>query len=165
MRFRNNSDQKDASNIKSISSCCLGEVIPLERLSNDVFSSMILGDGFGVIPSDNSIMSPVCGVVKDVSKNSREVTIKTNDGFVLIVSVGSDLASVDQKLEVVCKVCPGDKVELTTEIWNIDIEGYRMRNIPVIAAVIVTNSINIPSFNIRYGKIKQHGQTVMTVSI
>ena len=165
VRFRNNTDQKDPVNIRSISSCCLGEIIPLGRLSNDVFSSMILGEGFGVIPSDNSIVSPVSGVVKDVSANSREVTIKSDEGFVLIVSVGSDLLSVDQKLEAVCKVSPGDKVDQQTELWNIDIEGYRMRNVPVIAAVIVTNSNSIPSFNIRYGKIKQRGQTVMTISV
>ena len=52
MHFRNISEN-DSQNgsVKTVYSCCAGEVIPLERLSNDVFSSMILGDGFGVVPS------------------------------------------------------------------------------------------------------------------
>ncbi len=165
VRFRSNTDQKDSVNIKSVSSCCLGEIIPLERLSNDAFSSMILGEGFGVIPSDNSIFSPVSGIVKDVSENSREVTVRSDDGFVLIVSVGSDIISMDPKLDVECKINPGDHVTQDTELWNIDIEGYRMRNIPVVAAVIVTDTGSIPSFNIRYGKIKQRTQPVMIISL
>ncbi len=165
MRFRNYAEQKDNPNIKSIASCCLGEVIPLDRLSNDAFSSMILGEGFGVIPTDNGIFSPVNGVVKDVSENSREVTIKSDDGFVLIVSVGADLVSMGQKLKAECEVSPGEKVTLDTELWNIDIKDYRRQNVPIVAAVIVTNTGSIPSFNIRFGDIKQRTQSVMTITL
>lgn len=164
MLFRSHNEEKVAENIKVISSCCLGEIIPLDRLSNDAFSSMILGDGFGIKPVENCFLSPCAGVIKDVSDNSCEVTVKTDDGFILIVSVGSDSDS-QQLLDVKCLVRPGDHVLHDTEIWNIDIDEYKDKGISVVAAVIVTNANNIPSFNISYGKVKKLDQPVMTITV
>ena len=158
MHFRNLTDN-DAlgGNVKTVFSCCAGEVIPLERLSNDVFSSMILGDGFGVIPSSGKFTSPAAGTVKDVSESGCDVTIKTDDDIILIVSIGYDAS--DERLRAECNVRPGDHVTVSSVLWNIT--QKKKKNIT--AAVIVTNSLTSPSFNIRYGVIKQADTPVMTI--
>lgn len=158
MHFRNISEN-DSQNgsVKTVYSCCAGEVIPLERLSNDVFSSMILGDGFGVVPSTGRFTSPAAGTVKDVSESGCDVTIKTDDDMILIVSVGYESA---KRLKTECRVSPGEKVKASSVLWDIPSGG---RDEKLIAAVIVTNSLTSPSFNIRYGKIKQAETPVMTL--
>ncbi|MCD7741804.1 MAG: PTS glucose transporter subunit IIA [Ruminococcus sp.] len=162
MHFRKSIESNENSNVKIITSCCVGEVVPLELLSNDAFSSLILGDGFGVFPSENRFVSPISGVVKDVSDSGLEVTIKSDDGLILIVSVG--LSNPIDKLEAECKVQKNERVEVGGLIWEIDIDSYTSDENEVTAAVIVTNSSVMSSFNIRYGKIKQIGDSVMTIS-
>lgn len=163
MHFRNHAVYEQQANVKIITSCCIGEVIPLEKLSNDAFSSLILGDGFGVIPSENQFFSPVSGTVKDVSKNSCEVTIKTDDGLILIVSVGLNFSN--EQLETQCLVSPKDDISQGQLIWTIDIEESQRQGNAVSAAVVLTNSDVLPSFNIRYGNIKSLNQPVMTITI
>lgn len=163
MRVHSKSDQTTAENVRNVSSCCLGEVVPLERLSNDVFSSMILGDGFGVIPTVNRFVSPSEGVVKDVSESGCDVTIKTDDGLLIIVSVGRESSRDPFRTE--CRVCPGDRVNHSSVLWDIEIMHYKEQGNSIIAAVIVTNSVTSPSFNIRYGKLKNIDQVVMTIKL
>ena len=159
MHFRNLSDSEARnSNVKTVFSCCPGEVIPLERLSNDVFSSMILGDGFGVIPTSGRFTAPAAGTVKDVSESGCDVTLKTDDDIILIVSIGCDPSA--ERLKAECEVKPGDRVTTSTVLWELERSGKG-----VTAAVIVTNSLTSPSFNIRYGKIKQAETPVMTILI
>ncbi len=157
------SERASSENVRTVSSCCTGEVIPLERLSNDVFSSMILGDGFGVIPSGGHFVSPSAGVVKDVSASGCDVTIKTDDGLLLIVSIGRQKAG--EWLMTECRVCPGDRVEHSSVLWELEPEHYIKRGNPVIAVVIVTNSTGSQAFNIKYGKLRNIDQPVMKIKI
>lgn len=163
MRKHSFNEQAFSERVRNVASCCLGEVIPLERLSNDVFSSMILGDGFGVVPSEGNFVSPSAGVVKDVSASGCDVTIKTDDGLLLIVSVG--YSSAKNTLKTECGVCPGDKVTHSTSLWTLDIAECERNGDHITAAVIVTNSVAGPSFNIKYGKLKNIDQTVMTIRL
>ena len=163
MHFRNLTDNgTQGSNVKTVFSCCAGEVIPLERLSNDVFSSMILGDGFGVIPSSGKFTAPATGTVKDVSESGCDVTIKTADDIILIVSVGYD--ACDERLKAECKVRPGDHVTTSSVLWNME-PGKKRSAKSITAAVIVTNSLTSPSFNISYGKISKAETPVMTIML
>jgi phosphotransferase system IIA component len=163
VHFRNHTAHEQNANVKIITSCCLGEAIPLEKLSNDAFSSLILGDGFGVVPNENHFYSPVSGIVKDVSKNNCEVTIKTDDGLILIVSVGLNFSN--KWLETECLVSPKENITQGQLIWTIDVEECRRQGNAVSAAVVLTNSDVIPSFNIRYGNIKLLSQPVMTITV
>lgn len=161
MHFRSHTEHEKLDNVKIITSCCIGEIIPLERLSNDVFSSLILGDGFGVIPSDGEFVSPVEGAVKDVSANAHEITVKTDDNMIIMISVETEPGC--PPLNLTAKVAPGDRVSRGTPLWSIDLEKYGEKGIT--AAIIVTNSDSLPSFNIRYGSVKQLDQPVMTISV
>ena len=77
--------------------------------------------------------------------------------MILIVSVGYESA---KRLKTECRVSPGEKVKASSVLWDIPSGG---RDEKLIAAVIVTNSLTSPSFNIRYGKIKQAETPVMTL--
>ena len=162
MYFRNHTEQEESKNLKIITSCCIGEAVPLELLSNDVFSSLILGDGFGVYPSENRIVAPVSGTVKDISENEHEVTIKTDDGIILIVSIGYN--SADESFEAHCLLDIGAGLMQGTLIWELDSEILNSES-KLTAAVIVTNISELPTFNIRYGKVSRLDTPIMTISM
>jgi phosphotransferase system IIA component len=91
------------------------------------------------------------------------VTIKTDDGLILIVSVGLNFSN--EQLETQCLVSPKDDISQGQLIWTIDIEESQRQGNAVSAAVVLTNSDVLPSFNIRYGNIKSLNQPVMTITI
>jgi phosphotransferase system IIA component len=115
------------------------------------------------MPDEDRFVAPVNGVVKDVSKNNCEITIKTDDGLILIVSVGLNFS--DKLLETECLVNPNENINQGDLIWRIDIEKCRRQGSNVSAAVVLTNSEALPSFNIRYGRVKMLNQPVMTITI
>lgn len=149
---------KKTENLRFITSCCLGNVITLEKLSNDAFSSLILGDGFGVIPSANEFVAPVSGEVKDVSANSHEITVKTPDNMLIMVSVEPQEPACE--LDISALVASGDTITQGQPLWNVVQPAAEL-----MAAVIVTNSDSLPSFNIRYGKVTSFNQPVMTITV
>lgn len=149
---------KKSENLRVITSCCLGDVIALEKLSNDAFSSLILGDGFGVIPSANEFVAPVSGEVKDVSANGHEITVKTPDNMLIMVSV--EPQDPARALEITALVAAGDTIAQGQPLWNVAQPAAEL-----MAAVIVTNSDLLPSFNIRYGKVASLTQPVMTITV
>lgn len=159
MHFRKSNKTED-ENVRKICSCCLGEVIPLSDFSNAAFSFKVLGDGFGVKPSDGRIVSPVNGVVKDISESRRQVTLKTDDGFIFIVCIGSKTPNMQVNDE--CLVSVGQRVTVGTLFWNVDLKDYKSKNVEFLSAVVITNSAKFTSFNINYGKVRSLNAAVMT---
>lgn len=161
MRLINNDPAVQNKNVKIITSCSTGEIIPLEQIGDEVFSSLILGEGFGVIPSENIFVSPTDGIVKDVSSDERYVTIKTDGGLILIVSI--EISKDDRSGSFKCLTSLGEHVSRETPLWEVSDESVSDGS--VIAAVVVTNIADIPSFNIRYGEVRLLSQPVMTITI
>ena len=156
MRFRGHEIHDSDSGVKLIYSCCAGTVVPLEKLSNDTFSCLVLGDGFGILPSGSQLVSPDNAEVKDVSEDSRDITLKTDDGLILIVSLGASPDGCGFGPE--CTVKTGDMLKIGDVMWNIPED---MTAPPV--AVVVTNSESLPSFNIIYGYLDEISQPVMII--
>lgn len=61
-----------------------GELIPIEEVKDQVFSQKMLGGGFAVIPSADTIYSPVRGKVFSVFETKHAVTLKSGSLEVLV---------------------------------------------------------------------------------
>jgi len=80
--------------------------IPLSEVDDPVFSQGIVGDGVAVIPSGNTIVSPVDGVITMIAEQKHGIGITTEKGTViLIMGVGKQkLKKVyETKTSVKCK--------------------------------------------------------------
>lgn len=156
MTFKKRADKDISTAAGVIGSCCIGEVFPLEKISDEMFPSRFVGEGFCIIPSDNKFVCPARGEVKDVSESGLDVTIKTTDGLLLIVSLGREGGS---RLDAEVCVQRGDIVSSENELWKTDINDGSL-----VSVTVVTNCYG-KEFDVRYGKVKQLGQTVMTVDL
>lgn len=161
VHFRTINEQNNSENVKCVYSCCNGEVVPLERLSNYVYSSLYPGEGFGTIGDSGSINAPADGIIKDISANGKDITLKSDDGLLIIIKLSSKV--LGDELQAQCLVNVNDHVTTDTPLWDTDISEYKAKNIDVGAIVVVTNSSESSSFNIRFGKIKNTKQPVMTI--
>lgn len=161
--FRKSADN-ESSPEKYFTSCAAGEIITVEKINDSVFSSGILGDGFGLIPDDNVLCSPVNGVVKDVTNNGLAINIKTDDGLLVLIHVGMNLSRRgDTGASVLVNV--GDKVSSGDPIYSLSLADLVNDGYDTTIAIIVTNSDMLRSFRVRSGKVDKANVPVVTYTV
>jgi PTS system trehalose-specific IIC component len=68
-----------------------GKVIPLEQVEDEVFSKKLMGDGIGIIPSEEVVHAPADGVIAVTMDDSRHaIGMKLNSGGEVLIHVGID---------------------------------------------------------------------------
>ncbi|MBR4555677.1 MAG: PTS glucose transporter subunit IIA [Ruminococcus sp.] len=146
--FKNRSSDKENLRTRVIRTCCEGEVIDISKVSNSAISSMILGEGFGVICSKPEIVSPVDGIIKDVSDGGHSYAIQTIDGISIIVCITA--SSREEKLAP--EVVVGQMVDAGDLLC-------RKENAEV--SVIITNTEIFSKYKIAVGKAKSNSDGVV----
>ena len=136
---------------QSILSPCDGEVISLGDVTDEVFSSGIMGEGFGVLPSSKMIASPVSGKIENAYKTGHAFTITTENGLDVLVHIGIDTV----ELEGVCfeaKVESGDYIKKGELLCIADIDKILEKGFDPVVVVVISNSEKLHSQEIKYGK-------------
>lgn len=104
-----------------------GEVVPLSAVPDEAFACGMLGEGFAVEPSGNTVFAPIGGVIGAISEQRHAYTISCDIGDILIhigidsikhpeafkshvklgdrVSAGERIASFDRKLLLDAGIC------------------------------------------------------------
>ncbi|MDO4325916.1 MAG: glucose PTS transporter subunit IIA [bacterium] len=73
-----------------------GKVIPIEQIGDGVFSAKILGDGVGIMPESETIVSPADGTVCTLMEDSKHaVGVTMKDGRNILIHVGIDTVSMN----------------------------------------------------------------------
>lgn len=78
------------SEYKYMTSACTGNVIPIAKLDDTIYSTGVLGDGYAVITESNEVYSPVSGIVEKISNNGHSYNIISDDGLKVLVHIGKD---------------------------------------------------------------------------
>ena len=84
-----------------------GEVLSLSTVPDEAFSSGMLGEGFAVKPSGETVCAPASGVIGTVSENGHAYSIASDIGD-LLVHIGVDTVHLEGVFEPMVK--PGQKV-------------------------------------------------------
>lgn len=67
-----------------------GKLLRLEEVPDEIFSMRLIGDGFAINPSDNLLRSPAKGMVLTLSKEKHSITIRTLEGYDILIHIGID---------------------------------------------------------------------------
>ena len=69
-----------------------GHYLPLEKVTDEVFASKAVGDGFAIVPDEmtNTINAPVDGVVSSIFPTKHAILIKTKQGVEVLIHMGID---------------------------------------------------------------------------
>lgn len=112
-----------------------GMLIPLNEVSDQMFSQKLMGDGFAVIPEGNIIVAPLSGVAESVFPTGHAVGIKTKDGIECIVHIGLDTVELNGEgfkplIKQGTKIKAGDPmIEIDREL--ISSKGYSVTTMVV----------------------------------
>ncbi|MFT3859923.1 glucose PTS transporter subunit IIA [Micropruina sp.] len=115
-----------------------GAFVPLEEVSDAVFASKTVGDGYALQPADGDVYAPVSGTITVVFPTKHAIGLKTDDGVEVLVHLGIDTVSLQgEGFEVFCT--PGDRVTPSTLIARVDLEAVRGAGKDPVILVLVTN--------------------------
>lgn len=101
-----------------------GRVMPISKVSDPVFSNKMMGDGFGVAPTNGDVYSPVHGEIISVFPTKHALGLKLANDVDLLIHIGVDTVELDGKpFEVMVE--EGETVTPDTLLVKVDLEGVK----------------------------------------
>ncbi|WP_291293676.1 PTS beta-glucoside transporter subunit IIBCA [Enterococcus sp.] len=116
-----------------------GEVIPLNEVNDQAFSTGALGKGIGIKPTSNTIHSPVDGEVLTVFPTKHAIGLRSDQGVEVLIHIGIDTVSLDGN-HFEMNVKQGDRVTAGQPIGEVDFEKVREAGYDTTTMVVITNT-------------------------
>lgn len=132
-----------------ITSCICGKIVPIEKVNDGVFSAKILGDGVGIYPYEEIVLSPCDGEIVSVMEETKHALgIKTSNDMEILIHVGINTVSMKgQGFEVFVK--PGDKVSKGDKLISFSRSLIKDNNLDDVVIMVVTNSDQFEDLNFK----------------
>lgn len=115
-----------------------GEIIKLELVSDPVFSSKSMGDGFAVIPESNKIYSPIIGKVVSVFPTKHAIGLVADDGTEVLLHIGIDTVSLNGQGFTIL-VNEGEAVAPETQLAEVNFSYLKQEQKELTIMIIFTN--------------------------
>ena len=74
-----------------------GEYVKIEDIPDPVFAQKMMGEGFGINPTEGEVVSPIEGKVDNVFPTKHAVGLKAENGLELLVHIGLDTVQLEAK--------------------------------------------------------------------
>ncbi|WP_312445138.1 glucose PTS transporter subunit IIA [Lacrimispora sp.] len=117
-----------------------GQICKLEDIKDETFSSKILGEGIGIIPSENLIAAPADGTVNTVFHTNHALGLITEDGAEILIHIGLDTVKLEgQFFTARCKA--GDKVKKGDALIEFDREQIAAAGYDTTVVVVISNTM------------------------
>ncbi len=124
---------------EAVKSPVRGRIIPLSEVSDETFSSEMLGTTVAVEPEDGRVVSPCDGEVINVFDTGHAVCIATKSGGELLIHIGVDTVKLGGK-GFTKKVSDGQQVRAGDVLIEADLDTIRAEGYPAATMVILTNA-------------------------
>lgn len=140
-----------------------GEVVPLEKVNDEVFSSKMMGDGIAILPSDGKVYAPVAGEITVAMDSNHAVGIQSDEGAEILIHVGID--TVEMKGEgFKSYVKQGDQVAVGDLLLEADLNAIKEHEYDTTTMIIVTNTFDYSDFQIQKEGSIEHSEALLKIS-
>lgn len=140
-----------------------GKVIPIEEVEDPVFSQKMMGDGFGVVPSDGDVYSPGTGKVVSVFPTQHAVGLELDNGVEVLVHIGIDTVELEGgPFDTLVK--EGDRVTSETLISTVNLEGLNAAGKKDTVIIVFTNMDQVNDFSLNTTGETTKGSEIGSVS-
>lgn len=141
-----------------------GVMIPMNQVADEVFSTNIMGDGYAIQPTENTIYTPVAGKISSNFPTQHALGIMTPTGLEVLLHMGVD--TVDLKGEpFTMKAKVGQAVKAGDEIAIMDLAAVKAAGKGTDIIVAFTNGDVVANIALtELGKAVTPNQTVGQVT-
>lgn len=126
-------------NEESIHAPLRGQVIPLSKVSDKVFSSGAMGQGVAIEPLDNKLYAPFDGTVVMIALTKHAIGLRSHSGAELLVHVGLDTVLLKGE-PFTLHVEDGAKIKKGDLLMTFDREFIENKGIKITTPLIITNT-------------------------
>ncbi len=120
-----------------------GKCISIEEVADAVFSSKMMGDGFAIVPTGETVVAPADGEIVMIPESKHAFGMKTKDGVELLVHIGLDTVNLNgQGFEVLTK--QGTRVKAGTPIIRFDRSFMDKQGIDLTTMLVFTGGYDKP---------------------
>ena len=116
-----------------------GNVIPLTKVKDDVFSSKVIGDGVAIIPSKGIIKAPADCTVVSLFPTLHAIGLKLNNGAELLVHIGLNTVELEGKYFEKF-VNQGDTVKKGSSLISFDMDKIKAAGYDITTPIVVSNT-------------------------
>lgn len=116
-----------------------GEVIPLAETADPTFAGGAMGSGFGVNPTDGTVVAPVAGTITMVAETKHALGITTADGLEVLIHMGIDTVEM-QGAPFTLSCEQGETVKAGDRLAQMDLAQIEKAGFKQTVMVIVTNT-------------------------
>ncbi len=140
-----------------------GQAEPLSDVSDQVFSSGMMGKGYAVKPTNKKVYSPIKGKVTQVFATKHAIGLTTKNGEEILLHMGIDTVELNGAPFTIL-VKEGDSVDRDTEVAEMDLDQIAAAQKDNTVMVVVTNtSEKIKDLNLVTNGVVNAGDQVGTM--
>ena len=122
--------------------CVDGKCIPISEVKDPMFSEKMIGDGFAIIPSGDTIVSPIGGEVVSLFPTCHAVGIAYK-GIKVLIHIGVDTVNLRGE-GYTPLVKKGDQVKAGQPIMKLDLEKMNESGYDLTTMTIFTGGYDKP---------------------
>ncbi|KHN50359.1 beta-glucoside-specific PTS transporter subunit IIABC [Pectobacterium fontis] len=152
-----------AVSAEQLGSPAKGELIPLEDVNDNVFSSGVVGQGVAIVPQEGRIYSPVDGEVASTFDSGHAIGIRSQHGAEILIHVGINTVQLEGKHYHMC-VAEGDEVKKGQLLLEFDLIEIQKAGYDIVTPVVVTNTEEYREFNLSTTRHQQVGDTIIALA-
>lgn len=124
-----------------VSSPIKGEVVPLESVRDEVFSSGAMGKGLAILPTEGVVYAPFDGEVVTIFQSKHAIGLRSHSGVEVLIHVGLDTVQLGGE-HFESFVTDGQHVNEGDVLLTFDLAAIAQAGYDTITPVIVTNTGN-----------------------
>ena len=150
--------------VTEIASPLKAATMDLDKVPDPVFSSGAVGQGVGLEPEgDIVVTAPADGTVVVAPSSGHAFGITLDNGVEILIHVGLDTVNLEGKGFDV-KVSQGDRVSEGQELVRVDRSVIEQAGYPLTTPVLITNTASFASVEVVGGDSVEPGDTLIKVT-
>ncbi|WP_028042984.1 beta-glucoside-specific PTS transporter subunit IIABC [Candidatus Stoquefichus massiliensis] len=125
--------------IKTLASPMSGQLMDLEQVEDETFSSEVIGKGIAIIPNDGKVYAPCDGKISATFDTKHAIGLTSYQGIELLIHIGIDTVKLEGNYfrEIVKK---GEKVKKGDLLLEFDLDKMKRAGVDPTTMIVVTNS-------------------------
>ena len=140
-----------------------GQLITLDNVPDEVFSTGMMGQGIAIQPSNGKIFSPIDGTVQTIFPTKHAIGLVGEQGAEVLIHMGLDTVNLEGKGYDIL-VTEGQAVSVGDSLVNMDLQVIQSAGYQTITPVILTNSADFDAVNTQAEQTVEVGDVIIQVN-
>lgn len=156
------SENKASALVDKVYAPIQGNIIKLESVKDEAFSSGAMGKGIAIEPKEGKVYAPFDGIIETAFPTKHAIGLTSDKGVELLIHVGMDTVKLGGA-HFISHIEEGQKIKKGDLLLEFNIEKIRGAGYPTLTPVIVTNSDDYSEVDITNASSVNAGDDLLDV--